>query len=186
MRTRLGLVSDVIAMPSTVIKNLGHPSLPDDQFRVFSPLPSTGYSPTVMPPSPASVARLRLRGKATHSDSRAITAPKSEAFSPPTALLDLQAFTSGSNTLSAAEFAFAKAYTDLGRPDLADCVSNPTGRLHQRLRAMIGFVPSFGMVKGLEGVLRDMGHRHWSDIGSSEAVGVSQTLEEWCARRSLT
>lgn len=111
------------------------------------------------------------------SDARAITAPKSEAFSPPTALLDPVLFVAGNNDLTHAERLFAKAYTDLGRPDLAGCVTGPTGRLHQRLRAMIGFAPIWGMIVGLEGILPVMWARA-EQPGADQRGGTPPRLGE--------
>lgn len=81
-------------------------------------------------------------------------------------LVEIRAFEAGSNDLSPAENKLATSFEQLDRKDLAHCVR--TGKVHQRLRAMIGGIPSIGMIRGL-----------------TDAVGLGQTSEvsdlaTWC------
>lgn len=62
-------------------------------------------------------------------------------------LVDIPKFQTGSNDLSPHEIQLAKAYTELGRPDLGDCVRE--GKLHQRLWSCIGSKPTIGKIQGL-------------------------------------
>lgn len=94
--------------------------------------------------------------------------------------MDLEAFASGSNALSQAESLLAEAYDEFGRPDLAACIRGTVGKLHQRLRGMIGLKPQLAMIKGLEGVMLVM---EAGDLVGGAGVAGGQggvgTLEEW-------
>jgi hypothetical protein len=98
-------------------------------------------------------------------DDSAHTAVKSEAFSAPLCLVDVNAFYDGINTLSVLETRFADGFMRLGRKDLAECVTK--GKIWQRIPTIIGQQPDLTLLLTVEELLQGK---------KSEA----KDLREWC------
>ncbi|KAF9072361.1 hypothetical protein BDP27DRAFT_428575 [Rhodocollybia butyracea] len=98
----------------------------------------------------------------------AYTASKSEAFAAPLALVDVEAFFDGVNDLSPGEEKLAKAYEELGRPDLAACVR--TGKVYQRLPMIVGQAP-------------DVIQLHAFQHALTGQKGEEGSIEEWVAAK---
>jgi hypothetical protein len=101
------------------------------------------------------------------ADWKGIHRTQSRSFAAPLALVNIDAFFSGYNELSAEETQLALAYDALGRVDLGDCVRG--GKLYQRLDQCVGRQPDLVLLQALEELV-------------SGKKGDERDLEEWVGR----
>ena len=92
---------------------------------------------------------------------------KQEAFAAPLVFIDDRALFMGDNALTSTEVALARAYDDLGRSDLGDCVRG--GKKYQRLLFSVGFDINWKAFKGLRELFDGL---HYSQ----------ETEDEWRSR----
>ncbi|WVQ65206.1 uncharacterized protein L199_003379 [Kwoniella botswanensis] len=76
---------------------------------------------------------------------------KTEAFSPPLAIILPSSFWEGDNTLSSLEEMLITEYVNLGHSDLAKCVQE--GKFYQRLHILLGYHPELNHLKALREIV---------------------------------